>query len=117
MINNIIFSNPELFTSPVSNYYPAIYQDHNNPSLGTIRVKDGGIEACTGSGIWTRISCTAHINVNPAAVDGIKWAIDKMNEERQLKELSEKFPTVKQAMDQVTQAQEQLKVIAALCQE
>ena len=117
MISGITISDTEVFVSSANSYYPYIYPDVNNPTTGTLRCNNGNIEVCTSQGAWTKINSPTYITLQPSARAAINWAIEKMNEEKQLKELAEKHPTVKHAMDQVNQAQEQLKVIATLCKE
>jgi hypothetical protein len=57
------------------------------------------------------------VGLNSAAEDAIEWAQRQMAEERRLAQLAKDNPAVADAMEAVCQAQERVKIVAALVQE
>ena len=59
----------------------------------------------------------ASIGLNPDAEAAIEWASRQMAEEKRLEALAKKHPAVEDALEAVRQAQERVRVVAALVQE
>jgi hypothetical protein len=59
----------------------------------------------------------ASVGLNGAAEEAIDWAQQQMAEEKRLKALAKKHPAVEDALEAVRQAQERVRIVAALVQE
>ena len=59
----------------------------------------------------------ASVGLNGAAEEAIDWAQRQMVEEKRLEALAKEYPVVEDAMEAVRQAQERVKIVAALVQE
>jgi hypothetical protein len=59
----------------------------------------------------------ASIGLNPDAEAAIEWAQRQMTEEKRLEVLAKEHPSVADAMEAVRQAQERVRIVAALVQE
>ena len=59
----------------------------------------------------------ASVGLNGAAEEAIDWVQQQMAEEKRLEVLAKEYPVVKDAMEAVRQAQERVKIVAALVQE
>ena len=85
----------------------AMSYDQNSQSM---KVYDGNVWQTIGGG-------SATVNLNPNAISILKWAEQKMNEERELKALAEKHPSIKDLVNQIKEKEEQLKVVQTLLKE
>ena len=89
--------------SPGSNYYQT-----GQPMSGMTRYYNNNLEVYDGN-MWQQVSSSyASVGLSAVAEDAINWAIGKMNEERHYKELAEKHPAVKAALDNLKRAEQQL---------
>jgi hypothetical protein len=90
--------------------------DMSRPSAGLIRFNKG-FEVYNGSD-WVRIE-GAHptVELDLSAQAAIRWANEKMSEEKRLKELAKTNPTLQDALAALQRAEEQVKIVAALVQE
>ena len=61
-------------------------------STQSLKIYDGNSWQTVGGG-------SAMVNLSPDAIETIKWAKEKMNEERELKALAETNPTIKDLMN------------------
>jgi hypothetical protein len=96
------------------------YLNHNaNPMQGAIsydsatqslKVFDGNSWMKVGGG-------SAQVNLSPDAINILKWAEKKMQEEAELERLAETNPTIKDLMDQIKQKEEQLNIVLSLIKE
>ena len=94
----------------VSSYYPPqIYG--NGQSAGQVRYNTSTqqMEVYDGN-IWIAISQTVTVGLSMPAEEAIRWAQDKMDEERSLKKRLEKHPGLKDAY-------EKFQVMDILCKE
>ena len=57
----------------------------------------------------------ATVGLTDRAETAIDWAMKKMEEEKEARAMSEKYPAVADAMGAVREAEEQLKMVVALC--
>ena len=90
--------------------------DMNRPSAGLIRFNNG-FEVYNGSD-WIRMDgAYPTIELDLGAQAAIRWANEKIAEEKRLKELAETNPALKDAIDALHRAEEQVKIVAALVQE
>lgn len=74
----------------------------------------GKLQVSTGSG-WVDISSGQCIGLDTATLVVIDWARKKMQQERELLEMAEEFPAVKEAVLEVERAQRDLDAVLALC--
>ena len=66
---------------------------------------------------WHNLSGDSQIELTGIATEVITWAERKMFEERRLKELAATNPTLKDAVEALQRAEEQVKIVAALVQQ
>jgi len=59
----------------------------------------------------------ASVGLNEAAEEAIDWAQQQMAEEKRIEALAKKHPAVEDALEAVRQAQERVRIVAALVQE
>jgi len=55
------------------------------------------------------------IGLSPQAEDAISWALDKMEQEREARAMAKQHPAVADALGAVREAEQQLKMVVALC--
>lgn len=90
--------------------------DMNRPSAGLVRFNNG-FEIYDGSS-WIRMDgAYPTVELDLGAQAAIRWANEKIAEEKRLKELAETNPALKDAIDALHRAEEQVKIVAALVQE
>ena len=81
-----------------------------NTSSQRLEVYDGGS--------WQELNMPhASVGLNPDAEAAIEWAQRQMTEEKRLEVLAKEHPAVADAMEAVRQAQERVRIVAALVQE
>lgn len=113
MINNIM-PGPGINVLGSSTGLPWI--DTSRPSAGLIRFNNG-FEVYDGNN-WIRIDgAYPTVELDLSAQAAIRWANEKMAEEERLKELAKKNPTLKDALESLRRAEEQVRIVAALVQE
>jgi hypothetical protein len=78
-----------------------------NGSSQNVEVYDGNLWISMSS-VWPTIELAPHVQ----AV--VTWAQTKMAEESRIRELAAKHPSVADALEAVTRAEEQVRIIAAL---
>jgi hypothetical protein len=107
MIKNLTITSPHLTGSA----YSAPHVGNNGQSAGSVRYNTmtQQMEVYDGNS-WINISQNASIGLSWTADEAIRWASEKMAEERELKAKLEKYPTLKHAY-------EQYKIIEALVHE
>lgn len=97
------------------NAYNSPYIDHTRPSAGMIRYMNNNLEVYDG-GSWLPIqSSYPQVELTGDVQSILNWARAKMIEEARIQELAAKHPTVADALQAVAQAEEHVKVVAALC--
>lgn len=78
-----------------------------NPNTNNLEVNDGSV--------WRQLDMGyASVGLSPAAETVLDWAMQKMNEEREFKTLSDEHPAVKIAWENLNKAKEQLKATIIL---
>lgn len=114
MINNLSVSSPQLTSSS----YSPPFVGNNGQSAGSMRYNTltQQVEVFDGFN-WLVVSQNVNIGLSWSAEEAIRWAEQKMNEERELKELAEKSEAVKIALDNFKLAEKQLKTTAHLAKE
>ena len=96
------------------------YQVANNQHLpgATGQVRWNGntkeFEVCDQNGYWQRIDPSIELDTTLETEETLRWARQKMQDERKLKELADKNPAVKVAYENFKQAEEQLQIITIL---
>ena len=56
-----------------------------------------------------------YVGLNPYAEDAIDWVHKRMAEEKEARAMAEQYPAVADALGAVREAEEQLKMVVALC--
>lgn len=91
-----------------------LYYNTSGMSAGMVRYYNNGFQVYDGQ-TWLTISHNyASVGLTESANDAINWAMEKMQEDRELQELAKKHPSVKAAYESVQRAQEQLKTTIIL---
>ena len=109
-VNNGHSSWPSFYNSIGSTGNNLVGQMRYNGGSQTIEVYDGTVWLTLSSSFPT-VDLAPHVQVVVA------WAQTKMAEEARIKELAAKHPAVADAVSAVAQAEEQLRIVAALVQE
>ena len=87
--------------------------DMNRPSAGLIRFNNG-FEVYDGNN-WVRMAGSSPtVELDAGSQAAIRWATQKIEDERRYKELAANNPAVQDALDALQRAEEQLKIVAAL---
>jgi len=73
------------------------------------------IEFYNGQTWQTFIMAQATVGLAGPAETAIDWALDKMEQEREARRMAEQYPAVADAMGAVREAEQQLKMVVALC--
>jgi FMN phosphatase YigB (HAD superfamily) len=87
--------------------------------VGNLRYNTSGqrLEVYDGSS-WQELNMPhASVGLNSVAEEAIDWARRQMEEEKRLEALAKEHPAVADAMEAVRQAQERVRIVAALVQE
>ena len=74
-----------------------------NPNMNRMEVNDGSV--------WIGLGDDIHLSLSSEVLKVIDWAINKMKEEEQLKQLAQSHPTLQAALDNVDQARRELDLI------
>ena len=113
MIKTLRTSSPYL---SVTSYSPTIY-GNGMPNAGAVHynVQSQCLQVFDGS-VWHNLSGDSQIELSSSGIEALAWAEKKMFEERRLKTLSETNPTLKDALDALQKAEEQVRIVAALVQ-
>jgi hypothetical protein len=61
------------------------------------------------------IMAQATVGLTGTAETAIDWALDKMEQEKEARRMSEQYPAVADALNAVWESEQQLKTIVALC--
>jgi hypothetical protein len=64
---------------------------------------------------WSTVTSSVNIALTGVAVDAIEWAHKKMLEESEARRMAEQYPAVADALGAVHEAEQQLKMVVALC--
>ena len=97
-----------------NNSFSTPYIDTTRPSAGLVRYNNNNLEIYDGSS-WVIIqSSYPQVELSGEVQSILNWARGKMAEEARIKELAAKHPTVADALEAVTKAEEQVQIVAAL---
>ena len=80
-----------------------------NPMSRTMEVYDGTS--------WVMLASSAEVRLSSGAEEILRWGRQRMEEERNWREMAERNPTIKDAYEKFKQAEEQLKMLQALVKE
>jgi hypothetical protein len=97
--------------------WPQFYNNNSaNTLVGQIRYNGSNqnMEVYDGSTWLTMTSSYPTVELSGDVQSVLNWARTKMVEEARIKELAAKHPTVADALQAVAQAEEQVKIVAAL---
>lgn len=97
-----------------NNSYSTPYIDPNRPSAGMVRYLNNNLEIYDGSTWMMLQSSYPQVELSGHVQSVINWAEKKMAEEARIKDLAAKHPTVADALEAVKQAEEQVRIVAAL---
>lgn len=87
------------------------YVNTSQPMAGMLRINPNMNRVEVYDGInWQGFGNDAHVDLSESAKEVLRWAQDKMKEEKELTELMEKHPGLKDLHDK-------FEVMKALCQE
>ena len=96
---------------------PYVNQNVSNPIQGIIRVWGNDMQVFDGSN-WMNITTSyATVGLDPVTQEAIDWVKQKMQDEKELHQLSKENPAVQIALDNLKRAQEQLDVTIILSKE
>ena len=73
------------------------------------------IEFYNGQSWQTFIMAQATVGLADRAETAIDWALDKMEQEKEARRMAEQYPAVADALGAVREAEQQLKMVVALC--
>jgi len=113
MINNIM---PGPGINIIGSGTGAPWIDMSRPSAGMIRYNNG-FEVYDGNHWVTMSGAYPTVELDLSAQAAIRWANEKMAEEKRLKELAKTNPALQDAIEALQRAQEQVQIVAALVQE
>ena len=98
---------------------PWINMSNTQPMIGMLSYDNNSqsMKVFNGTDWMTIGGGSATVNLNPNAISILKWAEQKMYEERELKALAEKHPSIKDLVNQIKEKEEQIKVVQTLLKE
>lgn len=99
-VENVVSSDQSIYAK-ISDHTPYYLPNNTRPMDGALRTNCGGIEYYdAGVGDWFPLpGCEVRLDVAPHYVTVLNWAMRKMEEERKLDELAERFPAFKTAKE------------------
>ena len=117
MIDNVLGGE---FLNVYSNkgYVPYI-PPSNLPMQGTVSYDSNtnNMKVYDGSSWQTISGGTANINLTSSAIEVLKWAEKKMQEEREYEHLASINPTIKSLLDEMNKYKNQIKMVKILMKE
>ena len=113
MINNI--SSYSAYLTVNANSTPYISQTTNSGAMRFNTVMQV-VEVCDGNS-WIPISRPASVGLTATAESAINWALKKMSEEEEIRQLAKTNFTIADALATLDQAQRELEVVAILAKE
>ena len=111
-MNTRIYSAGSHITVDSSSAVP--YISPSTPSAGLVRYYGNEMQVYDGAA-WLTVTSSVNIALTGVAVDAIEWAHKKMLEEAEARRMAEQYPAVADAMGAVREAEQQLKMVVALC--
>lgn len=115
MINNV-YGGGEFLN--VQTYAGSPYVNISSLSAGQVRYDptSRSMQVYDGAS-WVMLASSAEVKLSPGAEEILRWGRQKMEEERNWREMAEKNPTIRDAYEKFKQAEEQLKMLQALVKE
>ena len=115
MIKSVYANGPFLRAETTGVIYSTPYINTGTPSSGMVRYNNQQLEVYDGSS-WHTIGGNGQVmlSLDHHAEQAIIWAQEKMQEERDLKELASRHPAIADAVNKLKDAEDELKVITAL---
>jgi hypothetical protein len=96
---------------------PYINTNPNNPMQGMIRINGSDMQVFDGT-MWTTMNTSyASLTLSPTYQSVLYWAMQKMQDEREIINSAKKHPAVKIALDNLEKAKQQLDVTIILSKE
>ena len=96
---------------------PYINTNPNNPMQGMIRINGVDMQVFDGS-TWTTMNTSyASLTFSPTYQAVLYWAMQKMQEEKEIINSAEKHPAIRIALDNLAKAKQQLDVTIILSKE
>lgn len=96
---------------------PYVNQNISNPMQGMIRVWGSDMQVFDGIA-WMNMSTSyATVSLDTDTQDLLQWARNKRDEELRAKKLSEKYPAVANAFDELKKSQQQFNLVMTLSDE
>ena len=111
-MNTSIYSISPYITVDSSSAVP--YISPSTPSAGLVRYYGNEMQVYDGAA-WLTVRSSVNISLTGVAVEAIDWAMKKMEEEKEARAMAEQYPAVADAMGAVREAEQQLKMVVALC--
>lgn len=96
------------------NSFSTPFIDMTRPSAGMVRYNNNNLEIYDGANWMIMQSSYPQVELTGEVQSILTWARGKMAEEARIKELAAKHPTVADALKAVEQAEEQVRIVAAL---
>lgn len=95
---------------------PWINMSNTQPMIGMLSYDNNSqsMKVFNGTDWMTIGGGSATVNLNPNAISILKWAEQKMQEEKELKELADKNPAINDLLKQIKEKEEQIKMIQTL---
>lgn len=91
------------------------YINSSAPSSGMVRYKDNNLEVYDGNSWMTMYGGHVHVDLTPDVQSVVNWAKMKMAEEARIQALAAKHSAVADAIAARDQADEAVRIAAALC--
>jgi hypothetical protein len=94
-----------------------VSQNASNPMQGMVRIWGTDLQVFDGSN-WSNIASSyATVELDGEIQSLLQWIRDKQKEEREIETLSQDYPAVRIAKENLNKAQEQLKATVLLSKE
>lgn len=113
MINNL--SSHSAYLTVNANFMPYISQMANAGAMRFNTIAQA-VEVSDGNN-WIRVSGVASVGLTATAESAIAWAMKKMSEEEEIRQLAMTNVTIADALARVNQAQHELEVVKILVKE
>ena len=115
MINSV-YGGSEFLS--VQTYSNTPYISNGTLSAGQVRFNPASrsMEVYDGTS-WVTLASQAEVKLSSGAEEILRWGRQRMEEERNWREMAEKNPTIKDAYEKFKQAEEQFKIVQALAKE
>ena len=114
MIKGITTSSRYTVVTAGNTSVPYVNQNINNPIQGMIRISGTDMQVFDGSN-WMMMSTSyASVGLSPEAELLLDWAKKKRDEEKELEELAQTNPTIRDLLDTIKQKEEQITIVRTL---